>query len=68
MTTIMKVQNRETGEIGDKEITLSKDEGNRPSTTLENLQALQPVFKAGLVIQDGEYITAGNASQLSDGS
>ena len=68
MTTVMKVQNRETGEIGDKEITLSKDEGNRPSTTLENLQALQPVFKAGLVIQDGEYITAGNASQLSDGS
>jgi len=68
MTTVMKVQNRETGEISDKDVTLSMDEGNRPSTTIENLQALQPVFKAGLVISDGEYITAGNASQLSDGA
>jgi len=68
MTTIMKVQNRETGEITDKEVTLSKDEGNRPSTTLENLQSLQPVFKGGRVIKDGEYVTAGNASQLSDAS
>jgi len=66
MTTVMKVQNRETGEITDKEVTISKDEGNRPGTAIENLQSLQPVFKGGIEIQDGEFITAGNASQLSD--
>jgi acetyl-CoA C-acetyltransferase len=68
MSTVMKVQNRETGEISDKEVTLSMDEGNRPSTTLENLQGLQPVFKNGMTIKEGGYITAGNASQLSDGA
>ena len=68
MTTVMKVQDRETGEISDKEITLSKDEGNRPSTTLEGLNSLAPVFKNGMTISEGGYITAGNASQLSDGA
>ncbi|MEJ2022146.1 MAG: acetyl-CoA C-acyltransferase, partial [Maritimibacter sp.] len=37
------------------------------STTLENLQGLAPVFKDGLAVKEGKYITAGNASQLSDG-
>lgn len=61
VTRMMKVQNKETGEISDKEITLKQDEGNRPSTTLEGLSSLQPVIPGG-------SITAGNASQLSDGS
>ena len=68
LSTLMKVQNRETKAISDVEVTLSKDEGNRPSTTLEGLQSLQPVFKDGIVIKEGKCITAGNASQLSDGA
>ena len=69
MTTIMKVLvNKETGETADKEITISADEGNRPQTTLADLQKLQPVFKGGRYVQEGKYITAGNASQLSDGA
>jgi acetyl-CoA C-acetyltransferase len=68
LTTTMKVQNRETKEISDVAITIDKDEGNRPSTNIEGLQGLQPVFKDGLTITTGEYITAGNASQLSDGA
>ncbi|MEM6620125.1 MAG: acetyl-CoA C-acyltransferase [Pseudomonadota bacterium] len=68
LTTVMKVQNRETKEISDHEVTLAKDEGNRPGTTAEALSGLQPVFKDGLVIQEGRFITAGNASQLSDGA
>ena len=62
VSTTHKVQNKETGEISDVEITIAKDEGNRPSTTLEGLQGLQPVMGPGT------SITAGNASQLSDGS
>ena len=68
MQTVMKVQDRATKEISDQDVTLSKDEGNRPGTTIENLQALQPVFKDGMRIAEGGYITAGNASQLSDGA
>ncbi|WP_309605098.1 acetyl-CoA C-acyltransferase [Phenylobacterium sp.] len=69
MSTVMKVVvNKETGETADKEITLSADEGNRPQTTLADLQKLAPVFKGGRYVQEGKYITAGNASQLSDGS
>ncbi|MFN3584187.1 acetyl-CoA C-acyltransferase [Phenylobacterium sp.] len=69
VTTVMKVVvNKETGELADKEITISGDEGNRPQTTLEDLQKLQPVFKGGRYVQQGRFITAGNASQLSDGA
>ncbi|SHK52544.1 acetyl-CoA C-acetyltransferase [Shimia gijangensis] len=68
MDAIMTVVDRETKEVSDKTITLGKDEGNRPETTLESLQSLQPVFKDGQVVQQGQYITAGNASQLSDGA
>jgi acetyl-CoA C-acetyltransferase len=68
MTTKMMVQNKETKEITEHEVTLSKDEGNRPSTTEESLAGLQPVFKDGLHIKEGKFITAGNASQLSDGA
>ena len=62
VNTTMKVQNRETGEVSDVEVTITKDEGNRPETTLEGLQSLKPVMGPDAVI------TAGNASQLSDGS
>jgi acetyl-CoA C-acetyltransferase len=68
MTTTMKMQNRETGEISEHEVTLEKDEGNRPGTSVENLSGLKPVFKDGQQIQQGQFITAGNASQLSDGA
>jgi acetyl-CoA C-acetyltransferase len=55
------VMNKETKEISFEDVVLEKDEGNRPSTTLEGLAGLNPV-------RDNGYITAGNASQLSDGA
>ncbi len=61
VTATKLVSNKETGEISEQEVTLTKDEGNRPSTVLENLSGLNPV-------RDGGSITAGNASQLSDGA
>ncbi|MEM9966879.1 MAG: acetyl-CoA C-acyltransferase [Pseudomonadota bacterium] len=64
----MMVQDKESKEISHHEVTLEKDEGNRPGTTAENLAGLQPVFKDGMKIKEGGYITAGNASQLSDGA
>jgi len=62
VTTKMMIKDKETGEVQTQEITFSKDEGNRPSTTIEGLSALNPVMGPDKVI------TAGNASQLSDGS
>ncbi|MEN3748822.1 acetyl-CoA C-acyltransferase [Sphingomonas sp. HF-S3] len=61
VTATMNIVNKETKEVTTKEVTLTKDEGNRPETTLEGLKALQTVIPGGT-------ITAGNASQLSDGS
>ena len=61
MASTKLVANKETGEISQEEVLLEKDEGNRPETTLENLQNLNPVI-------DGGCVTAGNASQLSDGA
>jgi acetyl-CoA C-acetyltransferase len=68
LPSVKKVQDKETGEISDVAVTLDRDEGNRPTTTLEGLQGLAPVFKDGLTIAEGSFITAGNASQLSDGA
>lgn len=68
MTSTMLVQDRETKEISEHEVTLDKDEGNRPSTSVESLGGLNPVFKDGMKIKEGKFITAGNASQLSDGA
>lgn len=68
LTSTMLVKDRETNEISQREVTLEKDEGNRPSTTTDGLAALQPVFKDGMVVSEGNHITAGNASQLSDGA
>jgi acetyl-CoA acetyltransferase family protein len=55
------VMDKETKEISFEDVTLAQDEGNRPGTTLESLQGLNPVIEGGTV-------TAGNASQLSDGA
>jgi acetyl-CoA C-acetyltransferase len=68
MTTIMTVTDKETGATSEREVTLAQDEGNRPQTRLEDLQGLKPVFKNGQRIKEGRFITAGNASQLSDGA
>lgn len=68
LTTIAMVQNKETFEFEEKEVTLAKDEGNRPQTTLADLEKLAPVFKGGQQVKEGQFITAGNASQLSDGA
>lgn len=68
LSTVMKVADKETGAVSDREVTLEKDEGNRPSTTLEGLASLKPVFKNGQEVEEGRFITAGNASQLSDGA
>jgi acetyl-CoA C-acetyltransferase len=68
MATRMKVVDKATGAVSDKDVTLKQDEGNRADTTLEGLKALKPVFANGLRLAAGSYITAGNASQLSDGA
>ncbi len=68
LTSIMKVQDKATGAISEREVTLQQDEGNRADTTLEGLSKLQPVFKNGQRVKEGRFITAGNASQLSDGA
>ncbi|NIZ11443.1 acetyl-CoA C-acyltransferase [Pseudooceanicola sp. HF7] len=68
LTTSMGVMNKETKEVTFHEVTLEKDEGNRPGTTAESLAGLQPVFQEGQQVKDGRFITAGNASQLSDGA
>lgn len=61
MTVTKAIYNKEDKSLSYREVTLEKDEGNRPSTTLESLQSLNPVLENGCV-------TAGNASQLSDGA
>ncbi|MHA7684799.1 acetyl-CoA C-acyltransferase [Cupriavidus sp. PET2-C1] len=68
ITTTMLVTDKASGAVSEKQVTLAKDEGNRPSTTLADLQALKPVFKNGQRVAEGSFITAGNASQLSDGA
>jgi acetyl-CoA acetyltransferase family protein len=62
VTVTMNVVDKATGEVSQKEVTVAKDEGNRADTTLEGLKSLQPVLGPDFTI------TAGNASQLSDGS
>jgi acetyl-CoA C-acetyltransferase len=68
LNSTMLVTDRNTGETSPKPVILAKDEGNRPDTNLEGLAALKPVFKDGQRIKEGRFITAGNASQLSDGA
>ncbi len=61
MTASMAVVDKQTKAVSYQDVTLARDEGNRPETTLESLQSLKPVIEGGVV-------TAGNASQLSDGA
>jgi acetyl-CoA C-acetyltransferase len=57
------------GSITEREqVTLDRDEGIRPDTTAEGLAKLRPVWRDGAVVKEGSFITAGNASQLSDGA
>ena len=64
----MLVKDKATGEVSAKMVELAMDEGNRPETTLEGLRGLKPVFSGGQTVAQGGFITAGNASQLSDGA
>lgn len=59
---------KEGNETGKEQVTLTADEGVRGGTTYDALAALKPVFKDGLVVKEGRNVTAGNASQLSDGA
>jgi acetyl-CoA C-acetyltransferase len=68
LKNVTKVKDKATGEEKSIEATLERDEGNRADTTLEGLSSLKPVFSGGQSIETGRYITAGNASQLSDGA
>jgi acetyl-CoA C-acetyltransferase len=68
LKTVKLVTDKETKEQKPQEVTLASDEGIRGDTTLEGLAKLPPVFADGEVVKTGEYITAGNASQLSDGA
>jgi acetyl-CoA C-acetyltransferase len=68
MPTEMLVTDKATGETSHKKVAINKDEGNRPETSLDGLSSLKPVFANGQVVKQGKFITAGNASQLSDGA
>ena len=61
VSTTKLTKDKETGEVGKEDVVIESDEGNRPETTLEGLSSLPPVY-------NDKFITAGNASQLSDGS
>ena len=63
MKTVMKVLDKESGEVSDSKVIVDKDNCNRPQTTLEGLSGLKPVFDP-----DNGSVTAGNSSQLSDGA
>lgn len=66
--TRMLVTDKATGAVNAPEIRIAKDEGNRPETTMDGLSALKPVFSGGDIVAEGRFVTAGNASQLSDGA
>ncbi len=68
ITVTKQLFDKEGNVTGSESVTLSKDEGNRADTTLESLAALKPVWKNGQWVKEGRHITAGNASQLSDGA
>ncbi len=61
MQAVMAVKDKESGEVSQHQVTVNRDECNRPGTVVEALQGLRPV-------RDGGFVTAGNASQLSDGA
>ncbi len=68
LASVKQLFDKEGNPTGTEAVTLERDEGNRPDTTLESLTALRPVWKNGQWVREGRFITAGNASQLSDGA
>ena len=68
MSATKAVFNRETKETSYEDVVVDRDDCNRPSTTIESLAGLDPVFKDGQWVKEGRFITAGNSSQLSDGA
>ncbi|HMW23311.1 MAG TPA: acetyl-CoA C-acyltransferase [Burkholderiaceae bacterium] len=68
LTSTKQLFDKEGNVTGQETVTLAQDEGNRADTTLESLARLKPVWKKGQWVAEGEFITAGNASQLSDGA
>ncbi len=68
MTVEKQLFDKEGNPTEKQTVTLAKDEGARADTTLESLAALKPVWKNGQWVKEGSFITAGNASQLSDGA
>jgi acetyl-CoA C-acetyltransferase len=69
LPSVMKVVDKATGAVSDQAVTLKQDEGIRADTNLAGLAALKPVFAEGRRMKEpGSFITAGNASQLSDGA
>lgn len=68
LAATMQVFDKETQQKFEKPVVLTKDEGNRPSTTIQGLNALPLVYQSGQQIKQADFITAGNASQLSDGA
>ncbi|MGE3307438.1 MAG: acetyl-CoA C-acyltransferase [Rhizobiaceae bacterium] len=68
MPTSMALLDKEGKPAGEREVTLERDEGARPQTTADDLAMLKPAFKGGMTLEAGGTITAGNASQLSDGA
>ncbi len=68
ITVTKALFDKEGNETGKEQVTLTQDEGVRGETTYEGLSQLKPVFRDGMVIQQGRTVTAGNSSQLSDGA
>jgi acetyl-CoA C-acetyltransferase len=68
ITVIRNIVEKDGSVSGTEEVTLASDEGIRTDTTFEGLSRLKPVWKDGQLIKEGHYVTAGNASQLSDGA
>jgi acetyl-CoA C-acetyltransferase len=68
MTVMKQLYDKEGNPTEKKQVTITQDECNRPDTTIEGLRSLKPVFKNGQWVKEGLHVTAGNASQLSDGA
>ena len=68
LTATWKKVDKATGAVSTAEVSVDRDECNRPETTLASLAGLQPVLKGGMTMAAGKTVTAGNASQQSDGA
>lgn len=68
MVVVKQLYEKDGSKSGTETLTVDTDEGVRAGTTAEKLSALKPVWKDGEFVKQGQYVTAGNASQLSDGA